>query len=341
MATQSANPDHRILSLLQREARVSNLRLAADVGISAGSCARRVRALERARVIRRYVALVEPKAVGLGVTVFVELSLNLQREALLEAFEEAIIGRPDVLECYLMTGDADYMLRVVTTDVQGYERFLKTSLTRIDGVARIKSSFALKRLKYSTALPLDTDPKEPGLSEKPRSQPITRGTGPLAIDDIDLRILRCLQDEARLSNVDLAERIGLTPAPCLRRVRALEHAGVIRGYAALVDPSAVQLGVTVFVRITLVQQVEKRLETFEAAIRRHPEVMECYLMTGDADYLLRVVVPDVESYERFLETALTRTAGVASIKSSFALRQVKYSTALPLLSRASGRRRGS
>ena len=315
MAKNQAETDRRILSCLQRDARVSNLRLASHVGMSAGSCARRVRALERDGVIRRYVALVDPKAVGFGVTVFVELSLNLQREALLEAFEEAIIGRPDVLECYLMTGDADYMLRVVTTDVQGYERFLKTSLTRIDGVARIKSSFALKRLKYSTALPLDSVAVAPRPSADPHPPP------PATLDEIDVRILNALQHEARLSNVDLAERVGLTPAPCLRRVRALEHAHVIRRYAALVDPSAVQLGVTVFVRITLVQQVEKRLETFEAAIRRHPEVMECYLMTGDADYLLRVVVPDVDAYERFLETALTRTAGVASIKSSFALRQ--------------------
>ena len=320
--------ERRILSRLQDEARVSNLRLAADVGISTGSCARRVRALERDGVIRRYVTLVEPKAVGLGVTVFVELSLNLQREALLEAFEEAIIGRPDVLECYLMTGDADYMVRVVTADVQGYERFLKTSLTRIDGVARIKSSFALKQLKYSTALPLDAGRVE--RADRPSRKRAKRSGTPAGLDEIDLRILNSLQDEARRSNVDLAEHVGLTPAPCLRRVRALEEAGVIRRYAALVSPGAVQLGVTVFVRITLVQQVEKRLETFEVAIRRHPEVMECYLMTGDADYLLRVVVPDVESYERFLDRTLTRTPGVASIKSSFALRQVKYSTALPL-----------
>lgn len=331
MAKNVKNIDLRILSRLQHDARISNLQLASDVSISAGSCARRIRTLEADGVIRRYVTLLEPKAVGLGVTVFVELSLNLQREALLEAFEEAVIGRPDVLECYLMTGDADYMLRVVTTDVQGYERFLKTSLTRIDGVDRIKSSFALKRLKYSTALPLETDAPQTVRSGR-RLARTSRPAALATLDEIDINILSCLQDQARLSNVDLADRVGLTPAPCLRRVRALEHAGVIQRYAALVEPGAVQLGVAIFVRITLVQQVEKRLETFEATIRHHPEVMECYLMTGDADYLLRVVVPDVESYERFLDTTLTRTAGVASIKSSFALRQVKYSTALPLAS---------
>lgn len=152
----------------------------------------------------------------------------------------------------------------------------------------------------------------------------------LTLDSIDRRIVSALQSEGRLSNVDLAERVGLTPAPCLRRVRALEEAGVIRQYAALVDPHALGLGVTVFAQVTLDRQVKSRLEVFERAIRDRPEVMDCYLMTGDADYLLRVVLPDVEAYERFLNEALTRVPGVASIKSSFALRQVKYSTALPI-----------
>jgi|SRR5262245_31727078 len=150
------------------------------------------------------------------------------------------------------------------------------------------------------------------------------------LDDIDIKILNRLQDDARASNVELAEAVGLSPAPCLRRVRALEEAGVIRRYVTLLDPSAVSLSVTVFVQITLDLQVEGRLEIFEQAIMRRPEVLECYLMTGDADYLLRVVVPDVAAYERFLRDALTRIESAAGIKSSFALKQVKYSTALPL-----------
>jgi Lrp/AsnC family transcriptional regulator, leucine-responsive regulatory protein len=150
------------------------------------------------------------------------------------------------------------------------------------------------------------------------------------LDEIDIKILNRLQDDARASNVQLAEAVGLSPAPCLRRVRALEEAGVIRRYVTLLDPSAVSLSVTVFVQITLDLQVEGRLEIFEQAIMRRPEVLECYLMTGDADYLLRVVVPDVAAYERFLRDALTRIECAAGIKSSFALKQVKYSTALPL-----------
>lgn len=153
----------------------------------------------------------------------------------------------------------------------------------------------------------------------------------LQLDNIDRRILGVLQNEGRLSNVELAERVGLTPAPCLRRVRALEETGVIQKYAALVEPNALALGVTVFAQVTLDKQVKQQLEVFERSVREWPEVMDCYLMTGDSDYLLRIVLPDVEAYERFLNEALTQVPGVASIKSSFALRQVKYSTALPLI----------
>ena len=150
------------------------------------------------------------------------------------------------------------------------------------------------------------------------------------LDAIDRRILTELQADARISNAALAEAVGLSASPCLRRVRALEAAGVIRRYAALLEAAEVGLPISVFVQVTLERQIEQALETFETAIQDRPEVMECYLMTGDADYLLRVVVSDLNAYERFLKEHLTRVSGVSSIKSSFALNQVKYSTALPL-----------
>jgi Lrp/AsnC family transcriptional regulator, leucine-responsive regulatory protein len=150
------------------------------------------------------------------------------------------------------------------------------------------------------------------------------------LDAIDRKILALLQENARLANVDLADSVGLSPSPCLRRVRDLEESGVIRKYVTLLDPAKVALPVSVFVNVTLERQVEQALENFETAILARPEVMECYLMTGDADYLLRVVTADLSAYERFLIEHLTRVPGVASIKSSFALKQVKYRTALPL-----------
>ena len=147
---------------------------------------------------------------------------------------------------------------------------------------------------------------------------------------IDRRILAVLQENARVTNVELAEASGVSASPCWRRVRELERTGVISRYVTLVDPSSVGLPVSVFIQVSLEKQVEAALEDFERVVLERPEVMECYLMTGDADYLLRVVVADLEAYERFLMNHLTRIPTVANIRSSFALKQVKYRTALPL-----------
>tara|TARA_R110000868_G_scaffold10313_14_gene50651 strand:+ start:22314 stop:22790 length:477 start_codon:yes stop_codon:yes gene_type:complete len=152
----------------------------------------------------------------------------------------------------------------------------------------------------------------------------------MELDPIDRKILAELQRNGRISNVDLAAAVGLSPSPCLRRVRDLENAGVIDRYAAILDQAAGGYALSVFVQVTLERQVETALDRFERVVADRPEVMECYLMTGDSDYLLRVVVPDVAAYEAFLKSHLTRIPGVASIKSSFALNRVKYETALPL-----------
>lgn len=151
-----------------------------------------------------------------------------------------------------------------------------------------------------------------------------------ALDTIDRRILQVLQADAKVTNAELARRVGLSPSPCLSRVRALERAGVIARHVTLLDPLKVGLGVSVFIQVSLEQQTERSLAAFQAAIAACPEVLECYLMTGDADYLLRVVVADVPALERFIVERLTKVRGVASIRSSFALKQVKYETALPL-----------
>jgi len=152
----------------------------------------------------------------------------------------------------------------------------------------------------------------------------------IELDEIDRKILAAMQANARLRNVELAEEIGLSTSPCLRRVRRLEDSGIISGYATLVDQKAVGLPVSVFIQVTLEKQIEPALDVFENAIQSWPEVMECYLMTGDADYHLRVVTADLAGYERFLMDKLTRLDGVASIKSSFSLKQVAYRTALPV-----------
>jgi Lrp/AsnC family leucine-responsive transcriptional regulator len=152
-----------------------------------------------------------------------------------------------------------------------------------------------------------------------------------ALDGLDRKILQHLQRDGRMSLADLAEKVGLSPSPCLRRVRMLERDGVIARYVAVLDQRAVGLPVSVFVSIKLDSQRQEALDRFAKAIERWPEVLECYLMTGPRDYWLRVVVPDLDAYERFVKQKLTRLEGIASIESSFALEQVKYTNVLPVV----------
>ncbi|MDE2342712.1 MAG: Lrp/AsnC family transcriptional regulator [Betaproteobacteria bacterium] len=151
------------------------------------------------------------------------------------------------------------------------------------------------------------------------------------IDRLDQRILEVLQHEGRLSNQDLADRVGLSPSPCLRRVRALEESGVITGYRAQVDPKALGLSLMALIHISMDQHTPERFRHFESAVAKIPEVVECLLITGQAaDYQLKVVVRDMEAYQELLLNRITQIKGVTGVHSSFVLRQVVERTALPV-----------
>ena len=146
---------------------------------------------------------------------------------------------------------------------------------------------------------------------------------PEDIDATDRRIIAELQRDARLSHQDLSERVGLSPTPCARRVRILEQKGYITGYTALIDEARMGFGFTVFVSVQLDRQVDDRLVSFEKAVAQFPEVVDCWLMTGNRDYLLRVAVSGLAEFERFLTGRLTKVPGVASLESSIPIRRVK------------------
>jgi Lrp/AsnC family leucine-responsive transcriptional regulator len=150
------------------------------------------------------------------------------------------------------------------------------------------------------------------------------------LDEIDRKIIAALQADGKITVNELAEKVGLSASPCARRVRLLEQAKVIKGYTAIIDQKKVGLPISAFASIKLERQREDALERFSKAVSRWPEVVDCYLMTGQRDYLLRIVVRDLEAYERFLNDKLTRLEGVASIETSFALKQIKRSEALPV-----------
>ncbi|ABC21021.1 Lrp/AsnC family transcriptional regulator [Rhodospirillum rubrum] len=152
-------------------------------------------------------------------------------------------------------------------------------------------------------------------------------TAPL--DRASIRLLEALQTNSEVSVAELADLAGLSTSPCWRRINELKARGVITRCVAIVDPLALGLAVNVFVHVSLERQDRRSLDVFDAAVRQRPEVMECYLMSGESDYLLRVVVEDLIEYQSLMIDFLTRIPGVASIRSSFALSQVKYTTALP------------
>ena len=150
------------------------------------------------------------------------------------------------------------------------------------------------------------------------------------LDRTDLRILEILQRDGRLSNQEIAERVSLSPSPCLRRIRRLEEAGVIRQYVALVDPQKIGLGLLAYVTVKLEKRGKMPMDEFRARVQTWPEVLACYAMTGDMDYLLRVHVEDLEHFSRLVMQQLLKQPGVVDVKSSFALDRIKETTALPL-----------
>jgi Lrp/AsnC family transcriptional regulator, leucine-responsive regulatory protein len=150
------------------------------------------------------------------------------------------------------------------------------------------------------------------------------------IDDRDRAILRELMHDGRLTNADLAERVHLSPSACLRRLRILEESGLIAGYVMVLDPAAAGLPGAAFVFVTLDQQGRATLDRFEADVRRHPEIIECYLLAGSADYLLRIAYRDSGDFERIHTDILTQLPGVSRVQSTLALRTVKKTTELPI-----------
>lgn len=152
----------------------------------------------------------------------------------------------------------------------------------------------------------------------------------IKLDDIDRRILRDLQDNGRITNVELARRAGISAPPCLRRVRVLEDAGYIRGYHADLEPKALGFNVMVFAQVGLESQAEADLEAFEKLVHEWPQVRECFMLAGEADFLLKVVAEDWDDYQNFLTTKLTTAPNVSHVKSALSIRQSKFQAGVPI-----------
>ncbi len=155
----------------------------------------------------------------------------------------------------------------------------------------------------------------------------------MILDEIDRHLLAELQSEGRITNVELASRVGLTAPPCLRRVRALEEAGIIRGYHAELDPASLGFTITVFAMVSLKSQAEEALRTFEEHMGTLPEVRDCHMLNGEIDFMLKIVSHDLQSFQEFLTSKLTPAPNVASVKTSLVIRTAKSQPGVPIKAR--------
>jgi Lrp/AsnC family transcriptional regulator, leucine-responsive regulatory protein len=309
--------DRKILTELQANCRITNVQLARLVGLSPAPCLRRLRQLEGQGTIIGYTAIVAPAAMGLGLASFVQVTLEKNFVAVDEAFQSAIANRPEVVGSYACAGDYDYLLKVLVPDHIAYARFL-FELRRIAGVVTVKSALVIDATPelYSFCFSYSNDRP---LRILPRSAlPDAWLSNVRGIDHLDRRIVVELQSNARVSLLKLAKRTQLSPAGTLNRLHALESRGVICGYTAIVDPSALDLGIVALVGVTL-EKGSNLGTVFETAMASRSEVAACFAVAGEVDYQIRVVASDIQTYARFLKDYLRRIPGVASTYSSFFL----------------------
>lgn len=336
--------DCLIVQALFENARITNADLAKRIDLSESQCARRLHKIEAAGVITGYTARIAPEALNLHANAFVAIKLD-HTKTNREVAERAIKERPEVVSAYRTGGDSDFYLRLLLPDLPAYQDSLD-ELNAIDGVAVSRSLLVLSSIKqlttiafpYSTLVsPTYELPGNPngGLSgangrqlrarERPSpdqtvarpSLPALRGDlSQTKLDEIDLEIIRHLADNSRISLVDLGEKVGLSAAPCGRRVHALERSGVITAYTAKVNFDAIGLNTMVFIQICFSLTHKTVRERFEKALLDAPEVIEAHRTHGESNYLLAVIVQHLASCDRFLTDVVLATPGVISVQSS-------------------------
>jgi DNA-binding Lrp family transcriptional regulator len=278
--------------------------------LSESQCSRRLRALERAKVIEQYIAIINLVAVDLPIYGVIEIRLDDPTKSNMEMFERAMDKMPSIKDCWYTSGDANYLLAASAPDPPAYERVLD-ELTTINRVSIVRSLLILRNVKPTSRAGRSRRNPGPADVTGPRSRK--------RLDDFDRRILAILSTDARISNAELARRIGLSPAPCLRRVQALETAGIIQSYVARVDTAALNLVIAV-VRIRFHYENRQLRALFEQSLLKIPEIRHLSRTNGESDYLVVVEAPSLTALERLLVDSLLSHSGVKGLQSAIRLR---------------------
>ena len=339
MSIRFDETDCLIVQALFENARITNTELAKRVHMSESQCSRRLHRIEKAGIITGYTVLADIAALDLHAFAFVAVTLDHSRTSR-EATEATVGSRRDVVQGFRTGGDSDYLVSVLTPELPAFQRSID-EFNRMDGVAVTRSLLVLHPLKQVTRIRFpyanlvspayeQAQPADGGLRTRQNRQATATRTslpamrGDLVhskLDQIDLEIIRHLADNARLSLVELGEKVGLSAAPCGRRVHTLEREGVITHYTAKVDFDALGLTTTVFLRVRFGLTNEDNRRAFERALLEAPAVLEAYRTHGESDYLILVVVEDLAACDRFLSDVVLNADGVIAVQSSPVLKR--------------------
>lgn len=306
--------DSRILHVLQRDGRISNLKLAEQVNLSPSAVLERVKRLKREGFILGYQARLSREKLGMEVVAFVEVQLERMNFEVMERFEAAVRERPAILECHLIAGTFDYLLKVLVCDMPACRDLVDSEISKLPGVREARTHAGV----------------EPGEAAGAAAVVASPGGQEQRIDAVDAGLLRLLQADGRLSIARLAEELALTPAVVRDRLARLCRKGFILGYVAVLNEAKFNAGLIVFAAIRADGAASGIAHALKAASLACPEIVECHEVAGNFDFLLKARVPTMQRYHELVEAHVWTVAGVREVRTYAAIDEVKNTARIPL-----------
>ena len=297
--------DHRILQVLQKDGRISNLQLAEQVHLSPSAVFERVKRLQREGYILGYQARLSHEKLGMEVVAFVEVQLERMNPDVMQRFETAVRQRASILECYMIAGTFDYLLKVLVSDMHACRELVGSEISKLPGVREARTHAGVEQGESAAA----ADP---------------------LIDRVDADLLRLLQADGRCSIARLSEELELTAAAVRERLARLCRKGFILGYTAVLNDAKLKSGLQVFAAIRTTAAATGVARALKAAALDHAEIVECHDVTGNFDHLLKMRVPDMRRHNELMESAVWTLAGVREVRTYAVIDEIKNTTRIPL-----------
>jgi Lrp/AsnC family leucine-responsive transcriptional regulator len=301
--------DHRILQLLQNDGRISKLRLAEQVHLSPSAVFERIKRLQRDGYILGYQARLSHERLGMEVVAFVEIHLERMNAAVMERFETAVSQRASILECYMIAGSFDYLLKVLVPDMHAFRSLLASEIAKFPGVRDVQTYASVERSKAFPATDAVVDP---------------------TIDAIDANLLRLIQADGRCSTARLAEELGIVAAEARERLARLYRQGFIVGYAAVLNEAKLKSGLLAFAAIRTAPRAAGISKALKAAAQGTPEIIECHDVTGSFGHLLKLRIPDMRRHNELMESLVWPLSGVQEVRTYAVIDEIKRTGAIPV-----------